>query len=105
LAASPEALALDQKAAKAIEQWYNSILWDPGSPSSQPITREGLMKIDAETNEILAEMEKLPKLTPEQVLEQVNSFPDEQANWHGSVQPLYLPPVPQDPFAIPTIEN
>jgi hypothetical protein len=103
LAASPEALALDQKAAKAIGEWYKSVIWENGSPS-QPITREGLMKFDAEIDEILAEMEKFSKLTPEQVREQVNSFPDEQDEWHGSVQPLYLPPVPQDPFAIPTVE-
>jgi hypothetical protein len=75
LAPSPQALALEKKAES-----LNQYMWDnfPPSDSTKHITKEQLTEVDKQMDQIFEEMQKLPKLTPEQAQKEYDEFPEEK---------------------------
>jgi hypothetical protein len=82
IAASPEALDLDKRAGELGDKLSARISWDGKSPY-QPITKEEWTEVGKQVDQIFEEMQKLPKLTPEQVQKEYDAFTDLQMVQNG----------------------
>ena len=101
MAASPEALYLDKRAAELAEKLSLRMLTNSTTPY-RPITKEERMEVDKEMDQIVEEMRKLPKLTPEQAQKEYDALTDDKVRGQGYIQPLY---VPSGQFSNPSVER
>jgi hypothetical protein len=88
LAASPEALELNRRAnALAIKLNDRTTVTD--SNPFHPITTEERKQVDKQMDQIFSELERLPKLTPEEAQKEYDAFTEEQVREerpHGGMQ-------------------
>jgi hypothetical protein len=75
LAPTPAALELCNRAGALADQLAKRDTWD-GSAPYQPITTEERKGIDEKIDQILDELHRLPKLTPEQLQKEYDAFTD-----------------------------
>jgi hypothetical protein len=97
MAASPEALELDKRAAKLAKQLWTRMSSEHKVPF-HAITREEVMDVDLQVDQILEEMKKLPQLKREQAQREVDVITDDKVREQGFIRPLYLPPLAPGQF-------
>jgi hypothetical protein len=76
LALSPQALDLEKTAEKLNDDMYKRLVVN-GSTAKQAVTKQELSAFDTRVDEIYAQLEALPKLTPEQAQKEYDDFPEQ----------------------------
>lgn len=83
LAPSPAAIDLDKRARQLAVQMSSRQNLYPPLTQYRPITKEERIAADKEIDEIYTEMQKLPKLTTEQVQQEVDAVSDDKVTPNG----------------------
>lgn len=74
LAASPAALILEKRIEALNTEWKDKL--DLILSKKREVTKEELDEVDSQANEVFEELNKLPKLTPEQAQKEYDEFPE-----------------------------
>jgi hypothetical protein len=77
LAPSPQAFELEKKAEK-LDQYFHQNFSPYNSARKERVTKKEWFAVENQINGIYAELQALPKLTPEQAQKEYDSFPDEK---------------------------